>query len=120
MNHSKLVSNAVKQRADRLNSRRPVPYADCWDCLAVLSSSYNSADVTVLCMSRDQHTTNEDNHKAQSIFPTVACIIDDLSLHLEPMGISHRARTGTHARYFLSKLLNTPIHPCKVKVTNKV
>ena len=83
----------------------------------VLSSYTLSADVTVLCIARDQHTTNEDNPKAQSVCPTVACIIDDLSLQLEPIGISHRARTVTYARDVLSKVLDAPIHPCKVKVT---
>ena len=81
---------------------------------------YTSADVTVLCISRDQHTTNEDNPKAQSVFSTVACIIDDLSLLLEPIGISHRAHTVTYAKDVLSNVLIAPIHPCKVKPTNEV
>ena len=50
----------------------------------------------------------------------MACIIDDLSLQLEPIGISHRARTVTYAKDVLFKVLNAPIHPCKVKVTNEV
>ena len=76
--HPKAVSDAVRQRAHRVRFRRPVPYAECWDCSILSFLPILEPDVTVLYVFRDQHTTNEDNREAQPIFPTVACIIVDL------------------------------------------
>ena len=71
----------------------------------------------MLYVFRDQHTTNDDNPKAQSIIPTVACIIDDLYSYCSQLESVIGHLQSPYAKDALSKMLNAPIHPCKVNVS---
>ena len=84
-----------------------------------ISSLLLKPDVTVLYVFRDQHTTNEDNPEAQSIFPTVACITDDLYSYWSQLESVIGHLQSAYATDALSKMLNGPIHPCKVNVSGR-